>query len=589
MAHESFENEEIAKLLNKYFVSIKVDREERPDIDSVYMSVCQAFTGRGGWPMSIFMTARQKPFFAGTYFPPKSRYGIMGFEELIITIAKRWESNREALLVSADDISRQLNTNYENYCNDVNQELPELAVNLFKESFDSKYGGFGEAPKFPTPHNLVFLMLYSKIKQDKNALEEVEITLDSMRKGGIFDQIGYGFSRYSTDRYFLVPHFEKMLYDNALLIIAYLTAYKMSSKQKYLDTAEKTAEYILREMTDKEGGFYSAQDADSDGEEGKFYIWSYEEICSILGNEKGKNFCDYFGVTQQGNFQGKNILNLLKNNDIQEDFEEEIKLLYQRRNVRGKLHIDDKILTSWNSLMISAFAMLYRVTGTKKYLLAAERANNNIKKRLMAQNNLYVGYRNGKCSVKGFLNDYAYYAMAQIFLYDAVLEEKYLKCAIQICEEAENQFADSTVGGYYLYGKENDTLISRPKETYDGAVPSGNSAIAYCLVRLSQITDCEEYQKRAERQLVFMSGEAVKYPAGYSMFMIAQLLYFYPCKRITVVLSKDDSVMDISKKLPIYSNVKVLKEETGEYKLLNGKTTYYVCEDYTCLPPTNDL
>ena len=589
MAHESFENEEIAKLLNKYFVSIKVDREERPDIDSVYMAVCQAFTGRGGWPMSIFMTAGQKPFFAGTYFPPKSRYGIMGFEELIITIAKRWESNREALLVSADDISRQLNTNYENCCNDVNQELPELAVNLFKESFDSKYGGFGEAPKFPTPHNLVFLMLYSKIKQDKSALEEVEITLDSMRKGGIFDQIGYGFSRYSTDRYFLVPHFEKMLYDNALLIIAYLTAYKMTSKQKYLDTAEKTAEYILREMTDKDGGFYSAQDADSDGEEGKFYIWTYEEICSILGNEKGEKFCDYFGVTKQGNFQGKNILNLLNGNDMQEDFEEEIKLLYQRRNVRGKLHIDDKILTSWNSLMISAFAMLYRVTGTKKYLLAAERANNNIEKRLMAQNDLYVGYRNGKCSVKGFLNDYAYYAMAQIFLYDAVLEEKYLKCAIKICEEAENQFADRIVGGYFLYGKENDTLISRPKETYDGAVPSGNSAIAYCLVRLSQITDCEAYQKRAERQLVFMSGEAAKYPAGYSMFLIAQLLYLYPGKRITVVLSKDDSVMDISKKLPFYSNVKVLKEETGEYKLLNGKTTYYVCEDYTCLPPTNIL
>ena len=589
MAHESFESKEIAEILNQYFISIKVDREERPDIDSVYMAVCQAFTGRGGWPMSIFMTAEQKPFFAGTYFPPENRYGMIGFRELLLTVAQRWNANREVLLASAEDISRQINVQGDSSCKDINGKLPDLAVRLFTESFDEKYGGFGEAPKFPTPHNLIFLTLYSHIKQDKKAFEEVEVTLDSMRRGGIFDQIGYGFSRYSTDRYFLVPHFEKMLYDNALLVMAYLAAYQVSSKLIYLDTAEKTAEYILREMTRIGGGFFSAQDADSDGEEGKFYTWTYAEICNILGKEKGKKFCDNFGVTGEGNFEGKNILNLLNGNEISDAFKEEIGVLYQCRYVREKLHLDDKILTSWNALMISAMAMLYRITGKEIYLLTAEDADKFIKNNLTDGNILYVSWRNGKRSVKGFLEEYAYYAMAQLFLYEATLEEKYLKRAEEICEEAECQFEDKTAGGYYLYGKKNDSLISKPKETYDGAIPSGNSAMAYCLVRLSQLTDNEVFKERAERHLVFLSGEAKQYPAGHSLFLIAQLLYLHPGKKITVVLAEGDSIKKVMRKLPFYANIKLLCKETGEYKLLNGKTTYYVCENYTCLPPTNTL
>lgn len=589
MAHESFENEGIAEILNQYFVSIKVDREERPDIDSVYMAVCQAFTGRGGWPMSIFMTAKQQPFFAGTYFPPESRYGMIGFRELLLTVAKRWNADREVLLASAEDISRQIHVPNEPESGDINEELPELAAQLFAESFDEKYGGFGEAPKFPTPHNLIFLTLFSWLKKNKRALEEVEITLDTMCRGGIFDQIGYGFSRYSTDRYFLVPHFEKMLYDNALLIMAYLAAYQATSKKKYLDIAEKTAEYILREMTSQTGGFYSAQDADSDGEEGKFYTWTYGEICNILGVEKGNKFCDYFGVTGQGNFEGKNILNLLNGNDISDAFEEEKKLLYQCRSKRERLHLDDKILTAWNSLMISAMAMLYRFTGREQYLSAAESANEFIKNNLTDGNILYVSWRNGKCSVKGFLEEYAYYAIAQIFLYDATLEEAYRKRAQEICEEAECQFADEVAGGYFLYGKENDSLISRPKETYDGAIPSGNSAMAYSLVRLSQLTDNMIFKERAERQLAFLSGEAKQYPAGHSLFLIAQLLYLYPAKKITVVLAKEDSVKQVVCQLPFWANIRILYEETEEYKLLNGKTTYYVCENYMCLPPVNAL
>ena len=589
MAHESFESEEIAELLNRYFISIKVDREERPDIDSVYMAVCQAFTGRGGWPMSIFMTADQKPFFAGTYFPPESRYGMIGFRELLLTVAQRWNNNRDILMASAEDISRQMNVKSDFSNRIMNEKLPEMAAELFSEIFDKKYGGFGEAPKFPTPHNLIFLTLYSKLRKDKNAWEEVEITLDAMRRGGIFDQIGYGFSRYSTDRYFLVPHFEKMLYDNALLIMAYLSAYQASLKQKYLDTAEKTAEYILREMTNAEGGFYSAQDADSDGEEGKFYTWTYGEICNVLGEEKGKVLCDYFGVTGQGNFEGKNILNLLNGNKISNAFAEEIEILYQCRSRREKLHFDDKILTSWNSLIICAMSMLYRTTREERYLLAAESAEKFIETHLAEGSILYVSWRNGKRSAKGFLEEYAYYAMAQLFLYEATLKEKYLQRAQGICEEVERQFFDETLGGYFLYGKENDTLIIKPKETYDGAIPSGNSAMAYCLVRLSQLTDVQGFQKRAERQLAFLSGEAEQYPAGHSLFLIAQLLYLHPGKKIVVVLADGDSVQNVVSQIPFLANVRVFCKETDEYKLLDGKTTYYVCENYTCLPPTNTL
>ena len=361
MAHESFENERVAELLNQHFISIKVDREERPDIDSVYMAVCQAFTGRGGWPMSIFMTAEQKPFFAGTYFPVESWNGMMGFSELLLTIARRWKDNREELLASAEDITRQMNAvqNRHNGAGDTSDKLqsrasllpegdslskesllpgksplsaesllsktslPAKAAKSFAESFDKQYGGFGAAPKFPMAHNLLFLMLYSQINDDKAGLRNVAATLVAMRRGGIFDQLGYGFSRYSTDRIFLVPHFEKMLYDNALLIMAYLTAYKTCGNELFLDTAKKTAEYIFREMTDEEGGFYSAQDADSDGEEGKYYLWDEEEIFDILGEEKGKQFCEYYGVSHQGNFEGKNILNLLHGQNISDKFSEE--------------------------------------------------------------------------------------------------------------------------------------------------------------------------------------------------------------------------------------------------------------------------
>lgn len=587
MAHESFEDPETAQLLNQHFISIKVDREERPDIDSVYMTFCQAFTGSGGWPMSIFMTAEQKPFFAGTYFPPETQFGRIGFWELLLRIVEKWQSNREGLLQTAEAIADSIKTEDKFFDDKPDKKLPEFAVEMFLQRFDKKHGGFGSAPKFPMPHNLIFLALYARIFENGQALEQVKITLDKMRRGGIFDHIGYGFSRYSTDDYFLVPHFEKMLYDNALMILAYSVAYKATGDKLLLDTAKKTAEYIFREMTGENGEFYSAQDADSEREEGRFYIWDYDEVCEVLGAEKGKAFCEYFGMTEEGNFEGKNIPNLLNGNTISDRFHQEIEKLYHCRKSRMKLHLDDKVLTSWNALMICALSMLYRVTGEKCYLEAAIKAEEFLENHLIKGDILYVSFRDGKLSVKGFLDDYAYYTAALISLYEVTSDTDYLERARQICKEAERQFKDKEGGGYYLCGTKNDSLISRPKETYDGALPSGNSVMAYCLVRLSQITGDTDIGEKAREQLAFMSVKASPYPVGYSMFLTALLFYLYPPKKITVALSKSDNVHEIMTHLPLYADIRIPVQESEEYKLLNDRTTYYICENYTCLPPTN--
>lgn len=623
MAHECFENKEIASILNQYFISIKVDREERPDIDSVYMSVCQALTGSGGWPMSIFLTAEQKPFFAGTYYPPYSRPGIIGFQELLLAIADKWKHHRSDLTTSAENILTYLTTSPDPSSLDLLQnektletsesleslchKLTKEAAAAFSKSFDKQYGGFGKAPKFPLPHNILFLILYSQIYSDSSAWEQANITLEQMRRGGIFDQIGYGFSRYSTDSYYLVPHFEKMLYDNALLILAYSIAYKVSRNPLFLDTAEKTATYILREMTGDSGEFYSAQDADSEGEEGKFYTWDYQEICDLLGEKVASSFCQYFNITKQGNFEGKNIPNLLNKNKIFDPFEQEKMLLYQYRKSRYTLHLDDKILTTWNSLMILAMSTLYQITGHKQYLLAAKKAFSYIETYLSNGSFLYVSYHknqsNDKNSMdaknffstkdtsytKGFLEEYAYYTAALLSLYQATSFPNYLIRAEQICQEAQRQFEDTHFGGYFLYGLENNTLITKPKETYDGALPSGNSVMAYCLVQLFHITGKDIYQTAAKKQLFFLSSEAESYPAGYSMFLIAFLLYFHSYEKITVVLAKPDTKETLLPYLPLFAEIKILSSPTNEYPLLNNKTTYYICKNHTCMPPTNTL
>lgn len=609
MERESFENQRIARILNQSFVSIKVDREERPDIDSVYMAACQAMTGSGGWPMSLFLTPEKKPFFAGTYFPPASENGMPGFDDILLSIAALWKNRQKDLMDAAQDILSHLkeqenadlsyqkqenaDTSYWKQENagishqEIDSHLPEKAARTFFESFDCKYGGFGSAPKFPTPHNLLFLMLYSQINNSSKIQEQVFFTLEQMRRGGIFDHIGFGFSRYSTDKYYLVPHFEKMLYDNALLILAYCAAYKISGNQIFLDTAEKAAAYILRDMTGRKGEFFSAQDADSDGEEGKFYLWKEEEIYRLLGEERGRRFCAHFDITKQGNFEGKNIPNLLHGSEILDDFEGEKELLCAYRKTHFPLHLDDKILTSWNALMICALTVLYRVTGNRSYLSSAQKTQRYIEKNLAYGNTLYVSFRKHIRFVKGFLDEYAYYTAALLHLFEATGNHDYLERAKQICGEASRQFSDENNGGYFLYGLENESLIARPKETYDGALPSGNSVMAYCLLRLSQITGDRNYEQMSVRQLRFLSTQASHYPAGHSFFLLSLLMHLHPMPTVTVVLGGEDRKEDILKSLPLYADVRILKEETGEYPLLNGKTTYYVCKGHLCLPPSN--
>lgn len=588
MVHESFEDEKTAEILNRNFVSIKVDREERPDIDSVYMSVCQAFTGSGGWPMSIFMTWDKKPFFAGTYFPPKSHYGMPGFTDLLTVIANQWNNNRNELLQSAEQMIEHLKIQKTANNNLNNDNLIEDSVKIFSDSFDEINGGFGSAPKFPTPHNLLFLMLYSKQNQDSDVLKMAEKTLLQMRKGGIFDHIGYGFSRYSTDKYFLAPHFEKMLYDNALLMIAYSSAYHLTKNEIYLDTAEKIAEYILREMTSADGGFYSAQDADSDGVEGKFYTFTLDEILRILGDENGRKFAENFDITAIGNFEGVNIPNLLKSNALNDEFNDELQKLYDYRKSRTKLHLDDKILLSWNSMMIAAFSMLYRVSHNKKYLNSAINAQKFVENNLCNGSRLYTSWRDGKCSKCSFLDDYAYYIASLIELYNSTLDSDYLEKSERLCEKAVQRFLDHENGGFYLSASTNAELFMNPKEVYDGAIPSGNSVMTYNFVRLYQLTGNEKYRELTESQMDFLSAYASDYPAGHCMFLIAKMMYENPPEHITIVLKNSSNLENVRDNIPFLANISLTKE-SDKYMLLNEKTTYYICKDHVCLPPTNDM
>ncbi len=587
LAHESFEDAKIAELLNQYYISIKVDKEERPDIDSVYMSVCQAFTGSGGWPTSIFMTWEQKPFFAGTYFPKTTRGGMIGFRELILKIHEIWEGNREALLQQSEYIMEHLNGS-DFTGGSACEELVHAAVGNYERIYDSKYGGFGQAPKFPTPHNLLFLLSYYERYKKVSCLKMAEHTLLQMYRGGMFDHIGFGFCRYSTDQKFLVPHFEKMLYDNALLILAYCKAYIADKNILYLEIAEKTADYILEEMTDPKGGFYSAQDADSEGEEGKYYLFTPDEILHVLGKEKGEAFNRQYGISKKGNFEGKNIPNLLDGVPDDKSLESVLPQLKAYRKKRYTLHLDDKILTFWNSLMIGAMCELYLVSKEERYLQAARQADAFIQKYLLEENSLYVSFCKGKCGVKGFLDDYAGYIFAQLALYRATLDQGYLYRAEELCDKVMGDFGDPD-GGFYLYGHESEELILHPKETYDGAVPSGNSLMAYNLVRMSIITGNEKYQKAAERQLNFAAAAAERYPAGYGMFLTALLEYMEPPMKVTIVPDEQEDTERLPLTIPLGAAAILLQHPTEEYPLKDGRTTYYVCHNHSCMPPAHSV
>ena len=557
------------------------------------MSVCQAFTGSGGWPTSIFMTADQKPFFAGTYFPKRTRGRMVGFRELLMLICEKWDSDRNVLLDQAEKIAAHLSKEHEEEDGRQNmterENLISSAVQLYGRIYDREYGGFGHAPKFPSPHNLLFLLTCYERRGNASCLEMAEHTLLQMYRGGLFDHIGFGFCRYSTDERFLVPHFEKMLYDNALLILAYCKGYEVTGKMLYLEVAEKTAGFVLREMKHPEGGFYSAQDADSDGEEGKYYLFVPGEIKGLLGERDGEVFCRHFDITQRGNFEGKNIPNLLNNDVLDKDCDVFLERVLQYRRERNFLHLDDKILTAWNGLMIAAMCRLYQNSGKQRYLDAARRAECFVKENLRDETGLYVSYRDGKRGVKGFLNDYAAWLFAQLALYGATLEGNYLTRAEQLCREVYAGFVDRKKGGFYLCGKENESLILRPKEDYDGAIPSGNSLMAWNLVRLSQLTGNEEYRHRAEEQLDYLGRRSAQYPVGYGMFLLSLLDHETPPPKITVVAGEQENISDLPAALPPDAAVTLMAKPTEEYPLKEGKTTFYVCNGHSCLPPVNDL
>ena len=609
MAHESFEDEEVAAALNRDFIAVKVDKEERPDVDAVYMTVCQALTGSGGWPLTILMTPEQKPFFAGTYFPKYSRYSMTGLLDLLASAVNQWRDHRDQILLSGDKITRAVQVGSGNG-GDAEPEkgIMAAAFSLFSQSFDGKYGGFGSSPKFPTPHNLMFLLRYFKQENDVRALAMVEKTLQQMYRGGIFDHVGFGFSRYSTDEKWLVPHFEKMLYDNALLTITYLEMYQITGTEFYKMVAIKILKYVQREMTGGDGAFYSAQDADSDGVEGKYYVLSPDELVHVLGEADGRCFNEHFHITPEGNFEGKNIPNLIANpkfDRTDERIETLISKVYGYRLTRTKLHKDDKILTAWNALMIVALAKAYQILGNGNYLDAAKKAMRFLLENLSdGQGNLHVRCRDGEISGTGNLDDYAFTVWALLELYHTDYNADYLEQALEFGQKLLSDFWDEENGGFYLTAKTAEHLIYRPKETYDGAIPSGNSVAGYCLTRLAAFTGTQQLEEAALHQLRFLSGAAQSYPAGYSFSLMAQMFAVYPGKELVAVMKDDADLLGLQQMLQkkFLPNLTVLvitpqneakihqlAQFTKNYGLKNGKSTYYVCENRACSAPFNEL
>lgn len=607
MAHESFEDDEVAGLLNSGFVSIKVDKEERPDIDSVYMSVCQAMTGGGGWPLTVIMTPDGKPFFSGTYFPKHSHPQIAGLVDILSLIAEKWENEREKLIDSGNEIARILAKPTEKDDMMYTKESAGATAAQLGSMFDAQNGGFTEKPKFPTPQNLLFLMRYAALSGKYDALAMAEKTLVQMYRGGIWDQIGFGFARYSTDERWLVPHFEKMLYDNALMLMAYAEAYQITKKPLYKTVGESIFTYLMRNMHDPEGGFCCAQDADSEGEEGKYYVFSKDELLNLLGKDDGDRFCAFYGITKNGNFEGKNIPNLL-GNALYDEIPAEIAAMRDAvlayRSGRMALGKDDKMLTSWNGLAIVGLSAAGRIFGNAEMLEAAKHAWNFLREKAMDENGrLSVSYRNGTAKGTGHLDDYAYCIWGLLELYAASFDARYLKDAMLLCNVMTNEFFDETNGGFWLYARDAEQLFLRPKDVYDGAMPSGNSVAAYVLQRLAAISADADMLHRIEKQLGFLAREIAESPAGYCFASMVCMLEAYPSEELICVIENEKSKQELAELLGslFLPNLTILVSDKMNASALNslfgylmnyphgGRDAYYLCSGHVCNAPMAEI
>ena len=639
MEEESFENPETAKMMNDNFVSIKVDSEERPDVDTIYMQVVTAMTGSGGWPMTVILTPDLKPFFGGTYFPPEDRWGRPGLKTVLQSVAQKWKTERAQILESSESITQAVRAEAESRAamsHSLDQKTLAKAYQQLRSQFDASYGGFSRAPKFPRSHTLSFLLRYWKRTGDAKALEMVEKTLQEMAKGGMYDHLGGGFHRYSTDQLWRVPHFEKMLYDQAILSKSYLEAYQATGKQEYARLAREIFEYVLRDMTGPHGAFYSAEDADSapnpaqpkKKSEGAFYIWSQDEIVNGLGKEKADIFNFYYGVQPNGNapqdphgeFKGRNILYAahsleetakkfeLSSDEIVTTLKESKRILFTMRSKRPRPHLDDKVLTDWNGLMISSLAFGSRVLNEPRYRDAAEKAADFLLEKMKRKDGrLMHRYRDGEVAITGFIEDYAFFTHGLFDLYEATFDARYLEEANFFLKDMSRIFWDEAGGGFFLTGKDAEKLIARTKELYDGAIPSGNSVATLSLLRVGRLTMDRQMEDWARSTLDAFSADLDKFPAGYPQMLIALDFAIGPSREI--VIAGDRSDPDVQTMIQtVYEKFipnkvtalhpKEAKEAKGiealspfieKQVMIGGKPTVYVCKNYVCDFPTTDI
>ena len=621
MERESFENETIADVMNRFFINVKVDREERPDVDEIYMNAVQMLTGAGGWPMSVFLTPEGTPFYGGTYFPPDSRYGRPGFPDLLRSVARHYRENRNKVGEAADRLLAGLKrlTELRNLDGELTGALFSNGFAQIARNFDEENGGFGSQPKFPSSMNLsVFLREFEKTG-NRNALDMILLTLRKMAHGGIYDHLGGGFHRYSVDNRWLVPHFEKMLYDNALLTGVYLDAFQLTGEPLLQQVVQETLGYVMREMTDPQGGFYSTQDADSEGKEGKFFVWDQEEVYALLGEEDGPLFCRQYDVRPEGNFEhGKSILNIpvaapelarfldVDLTALQAATRRGREVLAAVRNGRIKPDRDEKIQVNWNGLMISAFARAYQVLGRSRYLETAQNAAGFILQHMLTESGrLLHAYKDGRARFVGYHDDYAFFCCGLLDLYETSFDPAWLDAAETLMETMLDEFWDPEEGGFFFTGKSNEELIVRSKNPYDNAIPSGNSMAVMLLMRLGTILDRPDLWKKAEQTLKLFEPMLREMPSGFGQMLCG--LDFFSRRPVEVVLvgEPDDAatktLLKAANRRLLPNRVIVLAdpEKTGDLSrripLLSGKTavdgkpTAYVCRDSVCSAPITSV